>query len=521
MPLTIKSVSSAPSNIHSERLLSTPTSYETLNDRPFVPENDDHTSLNMKKKRRHQHSHDSSSTVAVSSTSRPTRQQAKRPGAGPRQRSRRPRRSTSMPTVQPKFAHGSIETIESRKTTSQQPRRWTLESKAGSTQGIATVVPVNDKLPRLDPSLEGLIDSMDSPAMITLRRATTVGSRNRSATTLTSFPTPKFSRNSSSLLAMLINTITGHDEAPAQQNARLLPSITILAKSRRPLAAPKGKSARPSISASAPPVHTEVTAAAPATAVGNSTAQYNGVRRCSTRYTSGSAVFEVIWDENWDTSSNSSGNPPTPHGHGSILQARDLSGSETAERRLSKTLSSSRRQSEESQEPSRRPSLLPILDVFESDLWNNADFTRLFREPRIGRLSYSKPTKRLVSSPASIKGLDRESHAKTHERQRQSSAVEFFPPLRPCSSATSAHQNQICPRQLEAPNQETSVVVSASVGRRGSLVGISGHARRQSAAVEELKVSIRNASRGKRACEYRNRGKRPMDEERAPLLVDG
>ncbi|KIY00685.1 uncharacterized protein Z520_03350 [Fonsecaea multimorphosa CBS 102226] len=420
MPVTFRSlpsVSSASDSLRSQEFLTPPTTPKSAKDIPFKPEKPDDISLSMKRSRSHRHGRH-----ANAGHKKIARQRRNR-GFGIRRRSHSLRKTLSLPSVQPRFDLGTVELLQSPQ---RRTRRWTVPFKASSTQGLATPVPVDVNAGTTDPSSARRFNSNRSPAMITLRRATTARSRRHA--TLTSFPPPRFTRHSSGLLSTFLNSITGHDEGVSNDDTEADRTMQVTQKPRATPNVSK-QDMRPSTSSTAPPVQTEVVTVGPQPSYSAPNQAAEPVRRYSTRYVSDNGVYEIIWDENCSLSS-SDGELPSPNGQASLVQNRDLIGAETLERRLSKALSQSRRDSLQ-EDWRNKPSYVPSSTLSMQSIWTNPKIARLFREPVSGSLPHSKNFKYVKMAPSSSTdvnvGVDLKRGALTGA---STNGVEFFPPLR-------------------------------------------------------------------------------------------
>src|ERR1700742_786177 len=142
MPVTfhsLGSVNSAPSSLRSDTLSTPPVSRKSFEDIPFKAPDDDHVSLSMKKRRTKQHRRHDTLPRRVDAAVRSDGRRPKSHTSGSRHRSRDLRKTYSLPSVQPRFGHGAIETLEAPANLQRRPRRWTVPSKGASTCGLATL----------------------------------------------------------------------------------------------------------------------------------------------------------------------------------------------------------------------------------------------------------------------------------------------------------------------------------------------------------------------------------------------
>ncbi|KAJ9609975.1 hypothetical protein H2200_006305 [Cladophialophora chaetospira] len=520
MPVTfhsLTSIKSAPGSLQTDTLLTPLVSQTSFDDVPFKPPDDDHVSLSMKRKRRHQHRrHDTlSQEPAAPVKTKGRRQKNTRPDA--RSRTRSLRKTNSLPSVQPRFEPGTIETFATPEALPQRARRWTVPSKAPSTCGLATLVPVNDIANRADTNTRGSFSTKQSPAMITLRRATTVRSR-RQTTTLTSFPPPKFSRDSTGLLSSFLNSIASYSDIPVVVDTTTELARQTMQKSRKVSMEGTPNYFRPSMGAVAAPVQTEVVAVEPRSSSSGPSRAANSMRRCSTRYISDNIVYEIIWDENSNSSPSSEGGNPSPPGRGAIVPSRELAGAEPLERRLSNALTRSRRTSVQ-EGMSRRTSWVPGLELSVQNIWTNPKIARLFREPASDRLPYSKSSKRTNMVPALPTDSEWPSQCILEDEPEQRVSVdhvEFFPPLRSRANTHGSGEPEV--KSILAAD----LVHGHARSRFGSMVGASSHIpKRQSmSAVRHDKLGWRKSISfgGRRASEGQKRVI-SSEEESVPLLL--
>ncbi|KIW66654.1 hypothetical protein PV04_05965 [Phialophora macrospora] len=531
MPVTfhsLGSVKSAPGSLQSDTLSTPPASQGGLKEVPFRPQENDHVSLSMKASHHRHEPHDMSSPQMAAAV-RTEGRRRKNPLSDSRFGERRLRKSNSLPTVQPRFERGIVETLGGApESPPQRARRWTISSKAASTCGLAILVPAKDTSDRENVDSHSSSYANQSPAMITLRRATSSMPR-RQTTTLTSFPTPKFSQDSDGLLSSFLKTITSCSEAPVYVLGESEPTKEIAQKSRRPSTVSTKDDVRPSTSAVAPPVHTEIATLEPPLSLCGSNQAVSSIRRCSTRYISEDVVYEVIWDENMSSSASSEGGDPSPRGSGAILQSRELAGTETLERRLSNALSRSRRASTD-ESRSRRTSYVPSMELSLQSIWTNPKIARLFREPASERLPRSKSSTRTSNMFPSLSTDAGSSPAHTRPFPER---VEFFPPLRSPANTNgsgpgvdltvgTAHdglQRDTQMGRVASIQAQGDSQLGAEGSRFSSMVGVSSHAKRRSTSDHHEQRHRSLYIDGRRASEGRRRAKQPDDE--TLLLLGG
>ena len=259
-----------------EPLLTPPTLHHEPDQVPFKPEKDDVNSLNMRRKRHRRHRH--------------------RHGLPPHDVWHAMRKSISLPVLQPRFAQGAVELLTNPQSQGRA-RRWTVPVKAASTTGLATVVPI---LGAVRNRRRRSSHRTQSPAMITLRRATTT--RNSRKLSLTFFPPPKFSGDGN-FFSSMVNSITSNIEATSGMTVSTGERGSHEPSSQT--ACISSNEVQPSISNTAPIVCTELTFVERGRADWEENQTMPSMRRCSTRYiTSDNNVYEIIWEE--DGSSTSS-----------------------------------------------------------------------------------------------------------------------------------------------------------------------------------------------------------------------
>jgi hypothetical protein len=528
MPITFRTYDAASisASQRSETLSTPPLSLRSFDDAPFKPKEDDHVSLSMRKGRRYRHERDANSFPETPSYARAKhRKPTSRPRPS-RQTSHTVRKTHSLPTLQPRFDYGTVETFEMGHDTEKRARRWTVPSKAASTCGIAMLAPVDEGSNKLATHrAAGYADP--SPAMITLRRATTHRAR-RHTTSLTSFPPPKFRRDYTGLLTSFLFSITGTEKGlihatteTVSGHGRMHPRRTSMLKTPT--------SVHPGTSTAAPPIQTEILAEEPLVGASESN-NSRPLRRCSTRLVSGKAVYEVVWDENWSSSSTSS-EPGgcTPRGLGSIFPSKELSSAEPLERRLSNALSWSRRtSSQEHTIRDRKFHHAPETDLSFGGIWAAPHVGRLFSEPKSDKPPHSKFWVRnnmLRLQSAEIKDEGNLSEDKGRLR-RYLDRVEFFPPLRGSADGAGPRRNRNLGRNNgmgsdmngSTSSQQDRRQPDRSRSRLGSMVGISS-------GVKRPKDSENDACRRRSGCTESRRQSQSqlqaasVDDESRPLLT--
>lgn len=312
--------------------LSPPVSDHSLNDVPFTPKDSDQISLSMKKRKNRRHG---ISQKLFSRNFHGREKDAEEMPQRRRKKSKRsPRqatlqRSVSLPLLQPQFTHGNTQLLCNAEP-QHRARTWTIPSKAASTRGLTPILLLNHRQEEEDAS-DPSPSLLQSPAMITLRRATTSHSARRM--TLTTFPTPQFGRVGSGFLSSVLSSITGTEAG----SPKLEPTLDTASGEplRLPSASISSTEAMPSVSTTAPVVCTElvmIEPQSPKSAIGQS---INPLRRCSTRIVSDDNVYEILWDE--ESSSNSARGLSMPRlGSDSYVASRRSSAVDVLQSQLSR-----------------------------------------------------------------------------------------------------------------------------------------------------------------------------------------
>lgn len=507
MPLSFHSViepSSAPDSLRSEPWLSPPLSHKRSEEMPFKAKSTDRVSLNMKRRKGRKHGWRHLLSQHPSDTGL--------------------RKSHSLPIVQPGYAPAVIGLPTSPH---QGTRRWTIPSKAAPTRGLAIIVPVQEaasRRPRKQPK------SSQSPAMITLRRATASESNRRLS--LTSFPPPKFNRTRGGFLSSFLNSITGEDEHCVETKSSL--EASGYKTQRRDSTFVSGNDALPSTSAAAPPIHTEVIAIEAQVSLSGQDYTVDSIRRCSTRYISDDGVYEIIWDEE-----SSSPERVTPrHENEFVLDGRPVEGAESLEQRLSNVLSHSRRSSVLAP-ASRRKSYWPGSDTLSQGLLlpsTRSKLARLAREAAFRSLPRSKASKkREMMNPMATQIRVTQQHlVDPLVQEGEVENGELSPPL---SSRRSEDEIQNDDNILLEPSEESTIPEEQTdnhlprslgikwrpeIGRssHGSLMGIGGHQKRVSLLADGPSNGpmIPGIRVGKKAKEGSRRHSKLSDDETLPLL---
>ncbi|KIW55959.1 hypothetical protein PV05_04663 [Exophiala xenobiotica] len=489
-----------PSSLRSEPLLSPPLSHNSSEDIPFRPDDSDRISLTMKKHKSHRQGwHD-----PFSPHTRPTNPtvNARQPRRGRSLRKRSCtsdsatlRKARSLPDVQSNQRPWRTGLVINHNI---QTRRWTVSSKAAATRGLATVIPVPEPAGRISKKTA----ITQSPAMITLRRATTTASPKRMS--LTSFPTPKFSRQNTGFLSSLLNTITGQDEyrvGPSES----LQAIGSNSQTPRRHSVDRNE-ARPATGTIAPPMFTAVTPIPPRLSLaGQSFGVFDPMRRCSIKYVSEDVMYEVIWDENSSTPSSEDAGP-SPAERDIGVHGNYPEDSETLERRLSKVLTQSRRPSTSAQ-MSRRTSYWPGSETFAHGilpLMTSPKLAKIAREAAFRSLPRSKGSRKAEVMTPLASSIDVEQQQLLLDPLMNEAGkvnVQYFPPLPDPEGSTevTTHVGLSLDADRDPTNSinlagdpfpgasgEEGLASPPARSRYGSMVGVSSHQKRLSLPADTI-----------------------------------
>lgn len=450
--------------------LSAPHTPVDLHDKPFRPLQDDRTSLNMKKKHHRHREPDSASKIAL--FKKP--QALERSGSDvhmlagrvstpvkPLQRSRsveevyRHSSGSISPTsvkISPKFQTDGV-------ARSARARRWTLPSKSEATRGFTPLrSTVKQAMSQQD---------TESPAMITLRRATNNPTPRKSE--ITFFPEPTFSHEKNGLLSYLISTFS---------RASTLNGIaTGIIDNRRhssrsasvDINTPNGTVTLPAAT-----VCTETTVDASLTIPGAMQGSF-ARRRCSTKYTSGSTVYEIIWDEN---DSISTGDDSSRQSLGN--RRRSSLAVLTLEAQLSRSKQSSRRESQASSRRTHQSSVRSV-DMFPEQVLTigklDAVFPRLLHKTGLRDLPRSRASRQRRNTVCSITVEEAKPQTvvdgASGGNKPSMSGIDFFPPLRSRKDSGVAdvgwNTSDVDMGLAEAPDKSyASPVASGQTNRRSS-----------------------------------------------------
>ncbi|RVX66722.1 hypothetical protein B0A52_09535 [Exophiala mesophila] len=296
MPISFRSPKDTASTerlLQNEPLLKPPVTTHGGEDTPFKPHDEDDLTPSAKDGTQHTH-------VRPVATVGRSYHQSDQDIPAARRRRRRFQKSNqwrmslrkfrSVPLLQPRFELGDVELLTA--VVSQPPMPlWTIPPKAGATRGLASVIPVANSVNKnLAPYPR---TQATSPAMITLRRATTIRPPRRLS--LTFFPPPKLSQASSGFPWSVIETLREFNG-----NIKTIRESPRAATEVRPWRAglePSGTNdARHSRASIASMVCTElIPSQSGGIGLGVNQSIDSPLRQC-TRFTSDKGVYEILWD---------------------------------------------------------------------------------------------------------------------------------------------------------------------------------------------------------------------------------
>lgn len=353
------------------------------------------------------------------------------------------------------------------------PRRWTLASKSQATRGFTPL--------RSTVKQTTVTNHIDSPAVITLRRATTKVTPR--VDELTFFPEPTFSHEKTGLLSYLVSTFS-------------LVGTNTDTKTRT-FSSPKGNSrsaslesngVHPTVTNPAATVCTETTVDANLAMPGDDRAGSH-MRRCSTKFTSGSTSYEVIWDENDSTSNGEQSRPSTADRRRSSLAVFSL------EAQLSRSTPSTPRSIKGQSSPHGRASRSSV-GMFQEQILTPAKLDqiivpRLQHKTGLRDLPRSRSGRRKRSSTVCSITVDNPMHqtlSADNQRRPSTFAIEFFPPL---GSRRQSNAFTSSPEEAEMHGSEIAKGKASAEGildqfrpRLGNLIGSSSHTRKKSLAID-------------------------------------
>lgn len=472
--------------------LTPPLTPLSSHEKPWKPASPDDSSLNMKRKH-HKHDEQEQSTKTAL---QPDRGQPGTKVANPSRSSNMGQTTQEQPlTVGSAGSSGSVSPngsplapaskANSASSNVGEPvcqRRWTLASKSQATRGFTPL--------RSTVKQTTVTDHVDSPAVITLRRATTKTTPR--VDELTFFPEPTFSHEKTGLLSYLVSTFS---LVGASTDVRTTTFTTSNTTSRSTLLDSNG--VHPTITNPAATVCTETTVGARLTMPGNDVT-FQQMRRCSTKFTSGSTSYEVIWDENDSASTGDQSRQSTVERRRSSLAVTSL------EAQLARSTPSTPRAVKVNSGSSGRASRSSV-NMFQEQILTPAKLDqiilpRLQHKTGLRDLPRSRGGRRKKSSTICSITVDDPLHqtlSANGERRPSTFAMEFFPPL--ASRRESSSYGQY-PERLR--NSSSDITKECAPGdsilaqfrpRLGSLIGSSGHMRKKSSAMDS--PSSRRGSR--------------------------
>lgn len=364
-------------------------------------------------------------------------------------------------------------------------RRWTLPSKSGPT---SVFTPLRSTVKQAT-----LTTRPESPAMITLQRATT--NRSPKRVEMTFFPEPKFGNERSGLLSYIVSTFSRSEMSrPADQSGTRRPSTTI--KSARS-ASVGSDGAHPTLTFPAATVCTETFVESSLAMPGAFTADASP-RRCSTKYTTRDSCFEIIWDENDNSSSTQDSSRP------SLTSDRRPSLAATKlEAQLAQNLQSIRRFSAQSGSSSSTDSQDSVGNFLERVITPeklNSLFPKLLRDTALRNLPRSRGGGHGREDICNIATLDSSCLVtKDDSGRRHAKSGDLFPPLQKSRSSNS-DDDWRKPASMSQSDSQAFRRASASLapsqgGHLGSMIGSSSHTRRRSSASAKWQQGPKNKKR--------------------------
>lgn len=389
---------------------------------------------------------------------------------------------------------------------SERSRRWTLPSKSTPTQ---VFTPLGSTVKQA--TMRG---ERESPAMITLRRASTC--RKPKRVEMTFFPEPKFDNERSNLLSYIVSTFSRSDAVTTIQ--RTNGNFSRNSTSTRS-ASVGSDGAHPASTFPAATVCTETFVESTLTMPDPEITKL-ARRRCSTKYVTGDTSFEVIWDENDGSTTTPDSSPPsaTPIRRPSMAAVK-------LEAQLASISQSSRRPSDQSRKSSRtnsQGSVNMFLEQVMTPKKLSSLFPRLLHESSLRNLPRSRGGSR---GDRTNSDLDPDSQVTIDERRKlsQAPAIDFFPPLptRRSSKGKDAARRRSSAQQADVqPCRRMSAAPASPAWRTGAMVGSSSHSRRRSSG--NMFAKTQRAAHGQRKNSTniydRVSGKREDNTDMTPLL---
>ncbi|KIW19531.1 hypothetical protein PV08_00103 [Exophiala spinifera] len=471
--------------LRSERFLSPPRSDDSSECHPFKAETADLISLTMKKGQGHGHGWHNPFSADLQPIDRTATTRLTLDGPRSRRRSGTYiapslRKTVSLPAVE--FQRYSLQS-ELRARSILRSRRWSIPSKAPSTRALVTIAPV----PETRGAVSQKPNTAQTPAMITLRRATTAGSPKRMS--LTFFPTPRFSRRYTGFLSYFLTTFSSKGERRSSPTEIL--QVMGSKTDTPPAPSIEDNEARPSTSSVALPIFTELTPMpAPSSPSGQPMEAFNSMRRCSTRYVSNNIVYEIIWGED-GYNAISKDCIPSSVGRDTGVEGEVSVDTGPLKRRLSKVLTQST--SSSALQTSRRTSWWPGSETFPGllPLMESPKLAKIAREVAFRDLPQSQSSKKPVIPSTLATDLDGDQQLFVEPTTTQ--AGNIFPP-------SNKDQNEIDPLLNLAEEPDGALTVSGSSNwsvrgdeaslitgprsRFGSMVGASSHQKRPQTLAE-------------------------------------
>lgn len=449
-------------------LLTPPLTPRTEHDVPYRPTETDQTSLSMRKRKRVARNKNKKEPKSTPKTS------LKSTDVNDTQIDKfnilfsdKSNRRKSLSVVYTDAAHESP--LGSTHNDGKRLRRWTLPSKSAPT---SVFTPLRSTVKQAT-----LTTRPESPAMITLQRATT--NRNPKRIELTFFPEPKFGNERSGLLSYIVSTFSRSEMSMPAGQSGIKPSTTT--KSARS-ASVGNDGAHPTLTFPAATVCTEAFVESSLAMPGAFTANPPS-RRCSTKYVTRDSCFEIIWDEN-DSSSTTreSSRPSLTSDRRPSLAATKL------EAQLAQNLQTIRRFSVQSGSSSSTDSQSSVGNFLERVITPeklNSLFPKLLRDTALRNLPRSRGGGHERENVCNVATLETSCQVMKDDGEGpRMKSVALFPPLH--SHRTSNLNDEIGQKLADMSQSDNQVLRRASAsagspqGRLGSMIGSSSHTRRQS-----------------------------------------
>ena len=423
-------------------LLTPPLTPRSNHDIPFQPTESDRTSLNLKKRSKQKRMCKSKRDGFPES-----RQNNSSNGLIADGRERSKSLIAYSKRVSGDISPGSINPSAYTVDRMQRMRRWTLPSKSTSTRCITPL--------RSTVKQATFGSAVESPAMITLRRATTSKSHKRME--LTFFPEPRFSNERSSFLSYIVSTFS-RTSLPSEAVAPVLHKSS----STRSDSVDSGLSRR-GVAYPAATVFTEITVE-PTLTSSSLTPPNCRSRRTSTRYVTGGTSYEIIWDENDSSTTQDSSRQSTVDRRSSVAVTKL-----EAQLCRASTSTKSSDQSELLEQRSRAPSSSVLTHEKLQQL-----MPRLLHKTGLRNLPRSNADKIRHKTKHSITTEEGTSEVLVEPDRRQSTCtINCFPPLE------SRRISLVClPPSYEDLSPKP---IDTYRSRLGSMIGASCHAKKHTA----------------------------------------